>query len=574
MVKVKVKKNMDKKKLWVQINPLIATYVTGRTLVRRLLPAILSIIMLVPTVAGEISQTHVQALASANTAVLTYKNNTFLTGLNDHEAILNTGNVNPSQFGKRMTYPVDGQLYAQPLYMPNLSINGSVHNVVFVATEHDSVYAFDADQTSSVLPLWHTSFLSPTVTTVSVADVATCETVGPEYGITSTPVVDSKTKTLYVVANTKENGTIIYRLHKLDLTTGAEKPGSPVGINATVRGSGVDNIGGFVTFNSQQELQRAALLLLKGVVYIAFASHCDNGPYHGWIMGYNATTLRQMAVYNDTPNGSDAGIWQSGAALAADREGNIYVNTGNGTFDLNNGGEDAGNTILKFSTSGGALILTDYFTPFNQECLNFIDFDLGSGGVLLLPSANELITAGKEGRIYVVNRAKMGKYTQIAQPCANQDLTNVDNVLQELPPDTIAGSGLFSTPAYWNSTDGQFVYFIGYSDHLKAFRLTNGRLSTSPTSQSSEVFNLGGNPTVSSNGRRKGTGIVWAIDSSSTLRAYDATNVATELYNSDENPGRDALGPGNFVKFSVPTVVNGQVFVGTKSGLIIYSLLG
>jgi hypothetical protein len=536
-----------------------------RIFVERLFLTFLTIALLMLATGEEIAPQHAYAFTSDSAAVLTYKNDTFHTGLNEHETILNTSNVNQNQFGKRMAYPVDGQVYAQPLYMPDLFVNGGIHNVVFVATEHDSMYAFDADQKNSLSPLWHTSFIDPpAVTTVSVKDVGGCNDISPEYGITGTPVIDPITRTLYVVANTKESdGTIVYRLHKLDLATGAEEPGSPTLITAKVPGTGAGSVDGSVTFEPSRQLQRAALLLLNGMVYVAFGSHCDIAPYHGWIMSYNAATLQQISVYNDTPNGTQGGIWQSGASLAADYNGNIYVATGNGTFDLNEGGKDAGDSILKFSTPGGKLILTDYFTPFNQQCLEARDADLGSGGLLLPPYTNELIEAGKEGRIYVVDRADMGEYTQIANPCQNQQRTDIDKVLQEIR----AFGPLFSPPASWNS----FVYFGAHDSPLEAFQLRGGRLSTSPIAQSPEVFKSGGNPVISSNGIQNGTGIVWVIDPAATLRAYDAANVATELYNSDQNPDRDTL--GSFVKFSVPTVVNGQVFVGTQDSLVIYGLL-
>lgn len=514
-----------------------------------------------------------QRAGLAPTAVTTYKGNALRTGQYPNETILTTSNVNVARFGKRVVYPVDGYVYAQPLFMPHVTIAGKTHNVVFVATQHDSVYAFDADQMSASAPLWHTSFIDPAqgITTVSSGDIS-CNDIVPEVGITGTPVIDGSTGTLYVVAKTKEHGQVVQRLHALDITTGKERPGSPVLIQASVPGTGAGSSNGVVRFDPLRENQRGALLLLNGVVYIPWASHCDNDPYHGWIIGYHATTLQQVpgAVYNTCPNGTRAGVWQSGGGPAADSNGNIYFATGNGSFDLVSGGQDAGDSILKLSTQNG-LHLADYFTPFNQACLESADTDLGSGGVLLLPSTNELICIGKEGRVYVIDRTNMGRYTTIANPCANQNLTHVDKVLQELPPGTIVG-GVWGMPAYWGATTGEFVYTIGVKDHVKAFRLTNGRLATPAVSQSAESFTYpGGNPVVSSNGSVANTGIVWTIDPKAILRAYNATDLSKELYNSGQNASRDGL--GSYVKFSVPTVANGNVFVGTHTSLVVYGLL-
>jgi hypothetical protein len=514
-----------------------------------------------------------QRAALTTTAITTYKGNSLRTGQYPNETILTTSNVNTAQFGKHVSYPVDGYVYAQPLFMPNVTIAGSIHNVVFVATQHNSVYAFDADQISTIAPLWHTSFIDPAhgITTVSPSDIM-CNDIIPEVGITGTPVIDGSTGTLYVVAKTKDHGQVVQRLHALDITTGKERPGSPVLIQASVPGTGAGSSNGVVTFNPLRHLQRSALLLLNGVVYIAWASHCDNDPYHGWVIGYNATTLQQVpgAVYNTSPNGTRAGIWQSGGGLAGESAGYIYFATGNGTFDVNTGGQDVGDSIVKLTTQNG-LHRVDYFTPFNQACLEAADADLGSGGVLLLPTSTGLICVGKEGRVYVINRNNMGKYTPIANPCNNQNLTNVDKVLQELPPGTIVG-GVWGTPAYWSAPTGEFIYTIGVTDHVKAFKLTNGRLSTPALSQSPESFTYpGGNPVISSNGSVANTGILWTIDPKGILRAYDATNLSKELYNSGQNASRDGL--GSYVKFSAPTVANGYVFVGTQNSLVVYGLL-
>ncbi|MBA2285205.1 MAG: pyrrolo-quinoline quinone [Ktedonobacteraceae bacterium] len=502
--------------------------------------------------------------AASNTAVTTYKGNNFRTGDYPNETILNTSNVNATQFGSRVSYPVDGQVYAQPLYVPNLTINGSTHNIVFVETEHDSAYAFDADQRgSAIAPLWQRSFIDPATGITSVPSSAVgCGDITPEYGITGTPVINSRIHTMYVVVNTLENGANIYRLHALDIRTGADKAGSPVVITAKLKGAGAGNVNGVIAFDPVREHQRGSLLLLNGTVYVTFGSHCDNDNYHGWIISYNAATLKRSRMYNDSRDGTRAGIWGSGEGLSADTHGKIYFMTGNGTFDLNKGGRDAGDSIVKLSST---LTRESYFTPFNQSCLERDDADLGSGGVLLLPNRNELIGIGKEGRIYVTSRSSLGGYNTIAgDPCSNQGLTNVDKVLQELPPGTAAG-GIWSTPAYWSGPTGEFVYTIGTADTVKAFKLNKGLLNSTPSSASPESFGYpGGNPVVSSNGATAGTGILWTIDPRGVLRAYDATNLATELF-SGNLP--------SYVKFSVPTVANGEVFVGTRGSLEIYGLL-
>ena len=501
----------------------------------------------------------------ANTAneLLTYKYDNNRTGSNPNETSLNTSNVNSSQFGLRVTYPVDGNVYAQPLYMSGLTINGGTHNVVFVATENDSVYAFDADEKSAGQPLWHTSFINPShgITTISDSDVQ-CNNITPQYGITGTPVIDPNAGILYVVASTKENGVFYQRLHALNILTGQEVSGSPAVISGSVKGTGDGSVGGYVSFNPLQQLQRPGLLLLNGVVYIAFGSHCDANPYHGWVFGYNATSLQQTAIYNTTPNASEGAIWQSGGGLAADSSGNIYYMSGVGTFDADTGGIDYSDSFVKLSTQNG-LKVADYMTPFNQACMDYIDQDLGSGGPLLLPTSNELIGVGKEGRIYVINRGNMGKYTAVYNPCGNQSHTNYDKVIQELPPGTVGG--LWGTPTYVDSSAGEYLFFGGSESHLTAFSLTNGLLSSKATSQIPETCGYGGcNSVVSSNGTTAGTAILWCIDPAGFLRAYDATNLGHELFNHSI---------GGSVKFSAPGEANGRVLVGTLNSLEIYGLL-
>ncbi len=529
--------------------------------------------------------------APANTAVYTFKYDTTREGWNQHETILNTSNVNTNTFGRLISYPVDGQVYAQPLFVPGVTINGHTYNVVFVATEHDSIYAFDADRTVTT-PLWHTSFLGPNITTVptNVAYPNGFTDITPEIGITGTPVIDPSTGTMYVDVMTLESNIAVHRLHALDITTGKDKM-PPVVVAPTYPGKGDGNVNGVIHFDALTANERMSLLLLNGVVYVSYAGFADQYPYHGWIVGFNAQTLQQVAVWNDSPNGSGAGLWDDGNGFVVDPSDNsIYVQSGNGTFDANTGGSDYGMSLIHLSTTNGLHVL-DYFTPFNQSCLNSLDRDLGSGGTILLPTQSgthpyEVVGGGKEGRVYLLDRTNLGKFVSIANPCNNQNLTNVDNVVQEQFLGTNEGDdAIYATPAFYSGPNGQFVYEGGINDHIKAFSLTNGQLSTTPVSQSPESFNFPGeNMSVSSNGTTPGTGILWVIAPGSscpvldhcnpsgagTLRAYDANNISNELYSSSQNSARDGL--SSFVKFTVPVVANGEVFVGTGNSLDIFGL--
>jgi hypothetical protein len=528
---------------------------------------------------NEQAGTTLKQMRPTNVSVLTYKNDTWRTGQNAQESLLTIHTVNARSFGKRASYPVDGRVYAQPLFVPHLRMHSALYNAVFVATEHDSVYAFDADQVGDPRPLWKTSFLSPPdVVPVSGNDIYCANIGGPDVGITGTPVIDLKTETLYVVAVTKEHRQFFSRLHALDITTGKEHPHSPATITATFPGTGESSVHGEIHFNPLRENQRVALLLLHDVVYIAWGSHCDIPPYYGWLMGYDASTLQQVDVYVPTPGQQGGGIWQGGAGLAADTEGNIYLETGEGDFNLDVGEHEAGDTVLKLSTQRG-LRVVDYFSPFNQCCLGQTNMDLGSAGPLLLPDAPEVIATGKEGRIYVLDRHHLGGYHTIAAACSQLSRTDVDQVRQEFPPRTAVG-GVFGSPAYWHGPSGDYVYVSGaLSNQLKAFQLTNGLLSRTSSSQSplmigprGGLLHVAGNPVVSCNGQQPGTAIVWLIDYHGLLRAYDAANLAHELYTSMQNARRDIL--GRAMKFSVPTVANGEVFVGTTTSLVIYGLLG
>jgi hypothetical protein len=436
--------------------------------------------------------------------------------------------------------------------MANVAVSGQgTHNVVFIATENDSVYAFDAAG-SPTTPLWHSSFLINGAVAVPCGDTGSCE-ISPVIGITGTPVIDSSTNTLYVVAMTKESGTYVQRLHALDITSGAEKFGGPVEITASVPGTGTGSSGGTITFDPLIQNQRSALLLSGGVVYIAWASFGDFNAYHGWVMGYSASTLAQKYVFNDTPNGSQGGIWHSAGGLSADSSGNVYLITGNGTFDANtSGGLDYGDSFLRMTS---ALAVTDYFAPDNQSTLNTDDEDLGGSAGMILPKQSgsfphEVLGAGKQGIIYLVNRDAMGEFN-----------SGSNNVVQTI---TGATGGYYSTPAYFNGA----VFFSGAGDNVRRYTISSGKISTPAASKSPKTLSAGGTPSISANGTSNG--ILWVIDASpksgttAVLHAYKASNLATELYNSQQDSSRDTLHNG--IRFSVPTVANGHVYVGSRNG--------
>jgi hypothetical protein len=496
--------------------------------------------------------------------VLTFHNDNARTGQNLNETILSPSNVNSNTFGLLFSDAVDGQIYAQPLYMAAVTItNKGTHNAVFVATENDSVYAFDADNNvgSNAAPLWQVSFTNPTagVTAVPNGDVGSAN-ISPVIGITGTPVIDPDTLTLYVVAKTREvSGRVtnyVHRLHALDVGSGTEKFGGPVIIQPEAPGTGLGNNGmGLVTFDGLRHLNRPALLLANGVVYVAFGSHGDNGPYHGWVLGFNGLTLQAQGVFNATPNGGLGAVWESGDGPATDDSGNIYFTTGNGTFDSTTN-NDYGDSYVKLTPSGSNLIVVDYFTPYNQQSLASEDEDVGSGGLVLLPDAvgsaahpHLVVGAGKDGIIHLVDRDDLGQYNSTDNSQIVQSLT--------LP------AACFSTPAYFNGT----LYHL--SGTLRAFSFSGGLLVTTPASVASITFPFpGGSPSISANGTSNG--IVWVLENSSSaiLHAFNATNLAVELYNSLQSGARDATGPP--VKFAVPTVANGRVYVGTASALSVF----
>lgn len=496
--------------------------------------------------------------------VFTYHNNNARTGLNDREIALSPANVSTSTFGKLFSYAVDGDIYGQPLYVANVSIPGiGTRNVVYVATQHGSIYAFDADGRSRA-PLWVRTFIDPanniTPVPVSEADGTSC--CFSEIAFTSTPVIDPATRTLYAAGKLSENGRIVYRLHALDMTTGQPRANSGLEIRASIRGSGYDNVGGLVTFNPVRQAQRPGLLLHNGVIYVAFGSHHIIDPWHGWLMGYDASTLEQLYVFNTTPDARKGGIWQGAGGPAADDQGNIYVGTGQGTFDAHVGGRNYGDTFLKLRPSMGSMAVLDFFTPHNFQFLEQYDRDLGSGGVMVLPPLpdaavpNLLLGTGKEGNIFLVNRDNMGRYNS----------GNDGHAVQKLPYALAQHRGM---PAYWNRN----LYFAAASDVMKQFRFQNGLLTTSPVAQSAATFGYpGSTPSISANGNSNG--IVWSLHHSggpAVLYAFDASNISKLLYSSAQLPTRDSAGPS--VRFAVPTVVNGRVYVGGKKQLTVYGLL-
>jgi hypothetical protein len=515
------------------------------------------------------------ASAQGFAGVLTYHNDNFRSGANLQETQLTPSNVNTSTFGLSFTLPVDGYMYAEPLFVPSVNLGAQgTHNVVIVATEHDSVYAFDADAPAA--PLWQTSFLNDAagISTVPSTDT-NCTDLVPEVGITSTPVIDGATGIIYVASKTKTvppsnpDATPVYtqQLHALSISNGQEISGSPVTIDPEVPGTG--DGGTTDTFNALTQNQRAALTFVANggtkTVYVAFSSYCDNGTYHGWLLGYDATSLAPVAVFNDSPNGSQAAIWQSGDGPAVDADANLFVTTGNGTFDVNTGGVDYGDSFIKLApNSDRSLSVATYFTPSNQAMLNSDDLDFGSGGPLLLPDQTTgpthlIVSRGKNGTIFLLNRDNMGGFN-----------SSGDQVVQEI---TTQGAGLWSSPTYFNG----LVFMAPSFDSVLSYSLTKGLLSTSPTSMSSFMLGFEGAPTaISANGMSNA--ILWLIDATgvqnspetpSVLHALNPTNLSVEYYNST-TVSTDS--PGMPVKFSVPTVANGKVYVGTQTQLAVYAL--
>ncbi len=497
--------------------------------------------------------------------VLTYHNSNARTGVANKETILTPSNVNSSTFGKLFVVPADGLVDAEPLYLSSITISGTKHNVLIVASEHDTVYAYDADTGAS---LWHVSTLKSGETT---SDPRGCSQVTPEIGITSTPVIvrpKTGNPVIYVVAMSKDSSSNYHqRLHALDATSGAELYGGPVDISAKYPGTGDNSSGGYVIFDPGQYKERAGLLVMGNTLYLAWASHCDIRPYTGWIMGYNLTTLAQTTVLNVTANGNEGAIWGSGAGMAADGSGNIFLLDANGVFDTSLNGSgfpnagDYGNAFLHLNIKGG-LHVADYFEMDNESSENNGDVDLGSGGALIVSQKdssgkiwNLAVGAGKDGNLYVVDRTNMGKFN-----------SNSNNIYQELP-NALPG-GIWSMPAAYNGN----IYYGPVGQPILAFHFQNAKLQATPIAKTANSFAYpGATPSVSSNAGTNG--IVWAAENvnPAVLHAYNAKNLQ-EIYNTNQaSNGRDQFGNGN--KYITPMIANGKVYVGTTNGVGVFGLL-
>ncbi len=518
-------------------------------------------------------------LSSSATDVTTFHNDVARTGLNSTETVLTQSNVNVHSFGLLRNLTVDGKVDAEPLYLSGLMINGTAHNVVFVATENDSVYAFDSD-TGAII--WQDTIANLLPAGETTSDTRSCGQVAPQIGITATPVIDRHAGahgTIFFVAMSKDGGGGYHqRLHALDVTTGAELLSGPTDITATFPGTGAGSVAGIQTFAPGDYKERAALLLLNGTIYLSFASHCDHPPYSAWIMGYSESALQQTTVLNLSPNGANTAggnlgsgaIWQSGGGPAADPQGNIYVEVANGDFETTLDGsgfpnqQDYGNAFVRMALSNGKLTVMDYFTMSNTVAESNADTDLGSGAPMVLPDLSNgsggtvhlAIAAGKDSNIYVVDRTSMGKFN-----------ANSNNIFQQLTG--VLPVGVWGVPAYFNHT----VYYCSQTQPMRAFSITNGQLSTSATSTTAATFAFpGALPSVSSNDTSDG--IVWAIEnvSPAILHAYAADDLTNELYNSNQASG-SADHPGTGNKFITSMIADGKVFVATQNSVAVYGLL-
>lgn len=538
---------------------------------KRTLPALLLAAVFLLSVFATLFITHYTVNAApAFKGVLTWHNDNERTGRNSSETALTLKNVNVNTFGKLFTLSTDGLVDAEPLYAPNLNVGGANHNVLFVVSENDTVYAFDADNGS---PLWQ-------VTALPGGEVASdsrgCGQVTPTIGITSTPVIDLSAGphgTIYLVAMSKDSsGNYHQRLHALDVTTGAEQFNGPAEISAQYPGTGDNSHGGYVVFDPKQYKERAALLLLNHTIYTSWASHCDDRPYTGWIIAYNETTLAQQAVLNVTPNGNEGAIWAAGSGLAADPQGNVYFDDANGTFDTTLDGNgfpingDYGNAIVKVSTKKKKLAVADYFNMYNTVSESDADEDLGSGGAMVIPNVKDssgvihqlVVGAGKDSNIYLADRTNMGKFNP----------QNNNQLYQELSG-ALAGS-VYSAPAFNNNV----IYYGAVGDNIKAFAFNaSAKLNSTPQSKTPTAFAYpGATPSIS--GSTKNNLILWATENTNpaVLHAYNASNLAVELYNSNQaGNGRDQFGNGN--KYITPMIANGKVYVGTQTGVGVFGLL-
>ena len=511
-------------------------------------------------------------------SVLTQHNDNNRSGWNDNETALTTSNVNVQQFGEVFTLPVDDQVYAQPLVAGNVGIGGGNHNVVLVATVNNTVYAYDGDTGT---PYWQKNFTAPGMRPPRNTDMTgACNGSYTDFsgniGIVGTPVIDAGTRTMYFVARSTTGSTSVQYLHAVNIVDGNEIAGSPTKITATYTGNGDGSVNGVITFDALRQNQRQGLTLLNGIAYVTFSSHCDWGPYHGWILGYDASTLQQRIVYNDTPNGDAGGMWESGTGMAADAAGNLYVVTGNGAVGY--AGDptnpiNRGSSALKLTVNGSTLRVASYFTPYNYNFLNSQDLDYGGMGALLIPNSSYYLTGGKDGNLYLLNKDAMGGY-----------LSSSNQVQQVVP--LSSNANMHCQAAYYKGSSKEFVYVWSENDPLRAipFDAASSLLSpqgqlvsnaAGPTGQSGAVLS------VSSSGSKDGTGILWASYASTgdaehavspgILRAFDANDISKELWNNRQNSARDAA--GNYAKFAAPTVANGHVYLPTFSNrVVVYGL--
>jgi hypothetical protein len=502
----------------------------------------------------------------SNVHVLTSRNDTNRTGANLKEKVLKTANVKTATFGKVYTRNLDGQVFAQPLYVGG--VNGK--NVVYVATEHNSVYAFDADNRSpNAPPLWQKNFGTP----VPSQDTG-CGLLTPEIGITSTPVIDLQAKTMWFTTRNKENGKYLHRLHALDIATGAPKAGSPVEITAQAPGTGSSSVNGMVKFDPLRTHNRPGLLKVGSKIYIGFASLCDIAPYHGWVLAYDATTLQQKAVLVTTPNGGEGGIWNGGVGLNADESGDLYVVAGdvypnNPNATPFNGQDNLGNSIVRLKDTGSALVPQTSFTPFDTRIFSPQDRSLGNNGGILIPGTNLFIAGDKRGQTFVVDRNNMGGTAQ-----------NDAQVVQKFQG---TARGMWGGSTYYKKGPGGIYYIWGNGDRLKAYKFNGQKFDLPPMVNTNTLIGYpGGQTSLSADGEVDGTAILWAVrgkrtspglaasTGSGVLHAFNANNITEELWNSDMVPA-DAL--GNAAKFAPPTIANGRVFVGTSSNqLVVYGL--
>jgi len=511
-------------------------------------------------------------------SVLTQHNDTSRSGWNANETALTTSNVNSPQFGLVFTVPVDGQVYAQPLVVGHVNIGGGYHNVVLVATVNNTVYAFDGDDGTL---FWQKNFTAPGMrpprnTDMTGACSGSYTDFSGNIGIVGTPVIDASTGTMYFVARSTSGTAFVQFLHAVSILDGHDVTGSPTQITASSPGNGDGSVNGVIAFNAQRQNQRQGLTLLNGVVYLSFSSHCDWGPYHGWILGYDASTMQQRIVYNDTPNGGLGGMWESGMGMAVDADGNLYVVTGNGT--VGDAGDptnltNRGSSALKLTPTGSTLRVASYFTPYNYQFLNDTDLDYGGMGALLIPNSDLFLTGGKDGKLYLLNKDAMGGYL----PSSNQ--------VQQVVPLGSNNVNMHCQAAYYKGSSKEFVYVWSENDPLRAIPFDRASNLLSPQAQ---ILSNAAGPTgqsgavlsVSSNGSQDGTGILWAsyaytgdaehAVSPGILRAFDANDVSKQLWNNQLDP-RDA--GGNYAKFASPTIANGHVYLPTFSNqVVVYGL--